>query len=141
MILEFDEAKIIKNISGKTEDALVVVAALGAGFVSKQIRKNKSIVTSNLINSITYSTNKVQRMNAGKTDGQMLEKPERLTAKIGTTVVYAARVEFGFIGKDSLGRTYNQAAKSFLRVGLLSNKMKLQKAFNKFMKLQNKGTK
>ena len=28
---------------------------------------------------------------------------------------YAARVEYGFVGKDSLGREYNQAPRAFVR--------------------------
>lgn len=38
-----------------------------------------------------------------------------LVARVGTDVKYAARIEFGFSGKDSLGREYNQAAQPFLR--------------------------
>lgn len=35
---------------------------------------------------------------------------------IGTNLVYARRQEFGFVGKDSLGRTYAQPPRSHLRV-------------------------
>lgn len=34
---------------------------------------------------------------------------------VGTSVPYARRIEFGFIGKDSRGRSYHQAARPFLR--------------------------
>lgn len=34
---------------------------------------------------------------------------------VGTSVPYARRIEFGFIGKDSRGRNYHQAARPFLR--------------------------
>lgn len=33
----------------------------------------------------------------------------------GTDVEYAARVEFGFVGTDSAGRSYHQSAKPYLR--------------------------
>jgi HK97 gp10 family phage protein len=33
---------------------------------------------------------------------------------VGTNVEYAARIEFGFVGKDSLGRTYNQGGQPYL---------------------------
>jgi len=33
---------------------------------------------------------------------------------VGTNLVYARRVEFGFVGKDKLGRRYNQAARPYL---------------------------
>lgn len=34
---------------------------------------------------------------------------------IANPVVYAARVEFGFVGADSLGRTYNQKGRGMLQ--------------------------
>lgn len=37
-------------------------------------------------------------------------------------VPYARRIEFGFVGSDSLGRTYNQAAQPYLRPALDGNK-------------------
>lgn len=38
-----------------------------------------------------------------------------VTYKIGTDLEYAARIEFGFTGPDSLGRVYNQPAQPYLR--------------------------
>lgn len=34
---------------------------------------------------------------------------------VGTNVPYARRIEYGFAGKDKLGRTYNQPAQPYLR--------------------------
>lgn len=34
---------------------------------------------------------------------------------VGTSVPYGRRIEFGFIGKDSRGRNYHQAARPYLR--------------------------
>jgi len=34
---------------------------------------------------------------------------------VGTNLVYARRIEYGFSGTDSLGRTYNQPPRSYLR--------------------------
>lgn len=36
-------------------------------------------------------------------------------ARVGTDVPYAARIEFGFAGRDSLGRLYSQPAQPYLR--------------------------
>jgi len=41
---------------------------------------------------------------------------------IGTDVVYAARIEFGFVGADSLGRNYHQGARPYLRPALESGR-------------------
>lgn len=46
-------------------------------------------------------------------------EPERMGdgwgVRIGTNVVYARRIEYGFVGRDRRGRVYNQAAKPYLR--------------------------
>ena len=34
---------------------------------------------------------------------------------MGTNLEYARRIELGYIGRDSLGRNYNQPARSYLR--------------------------
>lgn len=36
------------------------------------------------------------------------------TARFGWTAEYSLRVEYGFVGEDSLGRTYNQQGKFFV---------------------------
>lgn len=73
------------------------------------------VVSSNLRNSLVSGLN-------GSTS---LSGPEAyrisLIAKLGDTIEggwtmpYAMRIEFGFTGTDSLGRSYNQAPRFFLR--------------------------
>ena len=48
-------------------------------------------------------------------------------AHVGTNVEYAARIEFGFSGIDSLGRKYNQPAQPYLRPALDNNKSRIEK--------------
>lgn len=134
MIAKFDLNKVIAKNELKATKALSVIGAAAVSHVTDQIRKNKSIVTSNLVNSITYSTREEQPQMSGDTDGKNLYKPIENSVKIGTTVVYAPRVEFGFTDKDSLGRQYNQPAKSFLRTALINNEKKLAKLFSLMMK-------
>jgi phage gpG-like protein len=50
-------------------------------------------------------------------------------AVIGTDLPYARRIEYGFVGKDSLGRTYNQAAQPYFRPPLENNKKKYANTF------------
>ncbi|GAK12242.1 HK97-gp10 family putative phage morphogenesis protein [Geomicrobium sp. JCM 19039] len=45
-------------------------------------------------------------------------------------VPYAARIEFGFIGTDSLGRQYNQSAQPYLRPALESSRSRVLAVFN-----------
>ncbi len=39
----------------------------------------------------------------------------RVVARIGPSVPYGARLEFGFVGRDSLGRHYDQAPRPYMR--------------------------
>lgn len=43
---------------------------------------------------------------------------------IGTNLVYAARIEFGFNDVDSLGREYHQPAQPYLRPAFLTERRK-----------------
>jgi hypothetical protein len=43
----------------------------------------------------------------------------RVRARIGSTLFYAHRTEFGFHGRDKRGRNYSQPARPFLRPALL----------------------
>lgn len=120
--------KAIRGQEDKFNLALPIVGAVLVTAAGKQLRANKSIVTGNLLNSLGYSTNKRQIVGG-------LNKPiGKLTLRWGTTVVYAPRVEFGFTGLDSLGRMYNQPAKSFLRVSAKSAKRTIEKLFVRVMK-------
>lgn len=48
----------------------------------------------------------------------------RVVYKVGTDLEYAARIEFGFTGPDSLGRVYNQAPHPYLRPAFDENRAK-----------------
>lgn len=55
----------------------------------------------NLISSITHELK--------------VDTPDEIIAQVGTIMEYAKRLEFGFVGVDSLGRQYNQAPRPFMR--------------------------
>ncbi len=48
--------------------------------------------------------------------------PERCTVIVGTDSPYGRRLEFGFVGRDVLGRFYNQAARPHIRPALDENR-------------------
>ena len=54
--------------------------------------------------------------------GGEIVSPSRVKVRSGTNLVYAPRVEYGFSGKDSLGRVYNQPPKPYLRPAFDSEK-------------------
>ena len=50
------------------------------------------------------------------------ERGDGMSVLIGTNVPYAARLEFGFMGADSRGRMYHQAARPYLRPAFDDNR-------------------
>ncbi len=50
-----------------------------------------------------------------------------LSARVGTIVEYAPRLEFGFSGSDSKGRVYNQKPYPFLYPALAANFEKIKR--------------
>lgn len=49
----------------------------------------------------------------------------KFSLKIGTNMEYGPRLEFGFVGRDSLGRNYSQAPRPFLRPSIREEFKKL----------------
>jgi hypothetical protein len=48
--------------------------------------------------------------------------PTRCTVIVGTDSPYGRRLEYGFVGRDKLGRVYNQAPRPHLRPALDENR-------------------
>lgn len=48
---------------------------------------------------------------------------------VGSRQPYAARIEFGFAGRDSLGRLYNQPAKPYLRPAIEETRQAMTRIF------------
>jgi hypothetical protein len=55
----------------------------------------------------------------------------RIEGRMGTDVVYARRLEYGFTGTDSLGRNVRQGPRPFLRRALLENEREIIEALTR----------
>jgi hypothetical protein len=133
-LVEFHIPEFTKAIEARIEDANMTLGGQCVTWAADQVRENKSVKTGNLINSLAYATPvfKSDVMVPGKTDGEPLkESVPRGSLFVGSNIAYAARVEFGFVGKDSLGRMYNQAPKPYLRAGILRQREKIIKFYEK----------
>jgi hypothetical protein len=124
------QRKYFKKLQSGLDDAAIVVGAQMVTWAAYLC----PVDTKNLVNSLNYSTKKYSSEVKQPTTGESLSKAGRNRIKVGTNVVYAPRVEFGFNGQDSLGRTYNQPGTPFLRGALLSHKQQIGKLFAKAMK-------
>lgn len=78
------------------------------------------VVTSNLANSVLVQVGSMPKVAPPDTKftapdlaaAQFLEVGS--TAYIGYQANYARRINYGFVGEDSLGRNYNQAGRGFV---------------------------
>lgn len=121
-------------IINQAEDTLEIMGAFIEGeAIDRCIAK-----TGNLKGSITHATHsEISKVRSPAKQEDAVSKPtERLTVYVGTAVVYAGRIEFGFAGTDSLGRNYNQSAQPYLRPAVLENETKIKKLIKEQMRLR-----
>ena len=67
------------------------------------------------------------------------QNAEQITMGIGSGVVYAARLEFGFMETDSLGRNYNQQPRPYMRPAVDNNEDRIMQAINVTLKRDIEG--
>lgn len=99
---------------------LELALAAGALLVANDAKRNAPIVTGTLRRSIHIGghTELTPDFTSGEgydDIGGNVVGPAGATLLVGTDLAYAARIEFGFMGADSLGRTFHQAAQPYLR--------------------------
>jgi hypothetical protein len=75
--------------------------------LSNEIVRNTPVITGFLRASWKPNVNGADAASSALSIGDVFE--------FTNTAVYARRVEFGFIGTDSLGRKYNQTGRAFVR--------------------------
>jgi hypothetical protein len=74
--------------------------------VTGRLRASWQVSTDSLDNSSEDFTNLSASLSSPLPGGRIV---------IGTNVVYARRVEFGFVGQDSLGRHFNQQGRHMMQ--------------------------
>jgi hypothetical protein len=114
-----------------TEQRMAAVFRQGAQTVANEVRKSKAsgghmpVDTGNLRRSLIASNTEMPTVEAGNADFADKSQNIKLTiAKtklggriyLGFQAVYARRMEYGFRGEDSAGRTYNQVGNGFVRL-------------------------
>jgi len=129
--IEVKGVKELQATFGKLEkefqDALAEAVSQAAAVVEREAKINSgrggafpNRVTGNLMNSIKELRQTVE--------------PNRVTSVVGSDMVYAPRLEYGFSGTDRLGRHYNQRPRPFLRPALDENEAQIQAAFEKSLR-------
>jgi len=118
-----ETSALIKQIRDKGNDILMTATLSGALIVVNSAKEKAHYKTGNLKRSIHEEPGERTKTTA--------------IVKVGTDVEYARREEFGFIGKDSLGRVYHYAGKPYLRPAIDENKgavtQEVQKAYKQLL--------
>lgn len=112
-----DTAMLDKITAEMEPKASKVVQAYGIA-IAGEAAKNAPVDTSALRNSILSESHMLDSMAFRIQDG----------------VEYGLRIELGFNGEDSLGRTYHQAARPFLTPAIEKMKAQFYKAFSGLFK-------
>lgn len=114
-------------------EALETAVLAGAIVVQREakanLRANQTWRTGNLARSIHVGGHaELSELGAssGSDIGGATTEAAMAGVDVGTDVPYARRIELGFMGTDSLGRTYHQPARPYLRPGLDQNEREIQ---------------
>jgi HK97 gp10 family phage protein len=98
----------VKYIQRALKDGLENIVSVGAFPIENEAKALAPVKTGTLMRSIHTEIE--------------VASPTRATAKIGPSVPYGARLEYGFVGTDSLGRHYNQGPHPYMRPAFESKK-------------------
>lgn len=111
----------LKRLAKLADDEVKAKALVAAGLLVVNAAKAKApYQTGNLRRSIHIGGH-TDATPLQSTTGTDIGGEEKNAILVGTNVEYAARQEYGFSGEDSLGRSYNQPARPFLRPALDEN--------------------
>lgn len=134
-----DLARVSGAVAGEALATAVVAGALIVqGAAKRNLRTNASADnaaarrdgrrgtwrTGNLARSIHVGGHAAMSelgASSGGDIGEAETSETRASVAVGTDVQYAARIEFGFAGRDRLGRTYSQSPQPFLRPAVDEN--------------------
>jgi hypothetical protein len=114
-----DVLRNLKRFGAGTERAVSQSVVASGLAIQGQARRDVAWDTGRLRNSIAVAEDEetlalVSDIAAPGIEAPNAIRPGMLSAVVGTNVQYAKRIEFGFIGVDSMGRYYNQAPRPYL---------------------------
>lgn len=124
--------RLTEATQGRTLERAVVSGAL---IVQNDAKRNAPYLTGTLRRSIHIGGHSDQ---AGDFEGNDVGGNEadhdHAKVVIGTDLAYAARQEYGFIGADSLGRSYHQTPHPYLRPALENNESEIRREISAALK-------
>lgn len=91
----------VRYLREAAQTGLKLGVSEAAGLFEAEAKTNAPVVTGRLRDSIQTET--------------VTDEPEQQVLAVAPDTPYDHRIEFGFIGTDSLGRHYHQAAEPYMR--------------------------
>lgn len=91
----------VSFLKNAAQQGLKAGVAEAAGLFESAAKDNAPVLTGRLRDSITTE--------------MVTDTPETQIAEVKPDTPYAHRIEVGFVGRDSLGRNYHQAAQPYMR--------------------------
>lgn len=113
----------LQALEKKMEDLLFEATAEGAAVVTREAKINSQRGGDSFPNRITG--NLMRSIKPIKT----VKTPLRSEFKVGSAMIYALRLEYGFSDTDKRGRKYHQPARPYLRPALDEHKNEINEAF------------
>lgn len=125
-----DFGAAVKAWCERSEAKLLAVFQTSFENTVEAVKLNTPIDTAFLVNSLTVTIGEPATIDptASGKKGSKYRAPETAaviaSAKLGDTLsagfvaVYARRIEYGFVGTDSLGREYNQQGRAMVRLAI-----------------------
>ena len=130
---KWDDSKFKKKVIFTTEQKMIKAGFMIANDAKRMVKVDtgrlRSSISVNWTGSGMAEGEIGDKAKPGDGTKQPTSKPDEFTVVAGTNVKYARRLEYGFIGKDKLGRHYNQAARPYLRPALAKNLSKIKRMF------------
>ncbi len=119
----------LEKIGDAFDNKLEAAVLSGCLIVQNEAKRKCPYITGNLRSSIHTGgyggMSDLSRSETGSDIGGKSVKDRSVELQVGTNVVYARRVEYGFNQADRLGRVYHQKAQPYLRPALDENKKKV----------------
>lgn len=108
----------IRNFVSKTQNRMIAVFRTSASFLHEEISDRTPVDTGFLRASLSATLNEPVYMDGTSGEGTVALSTAALddAIYIGFTMRYARRIEYGFVGADSLGRSYNQQGAGMMRL-------------------------
>jgi len=128
-----------KELKKMVADTAMDAIKKGCFLVEGDAKQMVHVITTRLrgSTSVNWSKSGLSRgkvNESAKADDGIGQPDKELTGVVGSNVEYARRYDMGFVGTDSLGRTYNQAPRPYLRVALEKNRSKILGLFKGLIK-------